>query len=95
MTVYIIRKGKIVERKGSYRESPAWVTSVITDTMQPVKHMGTGRTLESKSAFRKDTRASGCVEIGNETVKPRAPIRLDRGERRDAIRQALYKARND
>lgn len=68
--------------------------SVISDTMAPIKHMGTGRMIDSKSAFRADTKASGCIEIGNEVGKPRAPIPLDRRARRDAIRRSIYELRN-
>jgi hypothetical protein len=46
--------------------------SVISDTMEPLKHMGTGRVLDSKSKFRADTRASGCVEVGNDPAALRA-----------------------
>jgi hypothetical protein len=67
---------------------------VISDTMAPIKHMGTGQYLDSKSRFRQATRASGCVEIGNETVKPRQPIKLDSGKRREAIRKTIYELRN-
>lgn len=94
MTVYIRRNGKVVERKGATRESSGWVTGVISDNMTPIKHMGTGRMIDSKSIFRQDTKASGCIEIGNERPVARQPIPLDRGQRRDAIRKALYQARN-
>ena len=67
---------------------------VISDTMAPIKHMGTGQYLDSKSKFRAATKASGCVEIGNESIKPRAPIKLDRGKRRDDIRKSIYELRN-
>jgi len=67
---------------------------VISDSMQPLKHMGTGRILDSKSEFRKETRSSGCIEIGNEQSKPRIPIQLDRRERKEAIRKAIYQLRN-
>lgn len=67
---------------------------VISDTMNPVKHMGTGRMIDSKAKFRADTRASGCVEIGNESIKPRQSIPLDRGQRREAIKRAVYELRN-
>ncbi len=39
---------------------------VISDTMPPTKHMGTGKTHDSKAAFRADTKAVGCVEVGND-----------------------------
>lgn len=93
-TTFIRRNGKVVERKVSLRESKKWVTGAISDTMEPIKHMGTGRVIDSKSKFRADTKASGCVEIGNETPKARQPIQLDRGQRREAIRQSLYNYRN-
>lgn len=67
---------------------------VISDTMNPTKHMGTGRMIDSKSKFRADTRASGCVEIGNESIKPRQHIPLDRGQRREAIKRTIYELRN-
>ncbi len=39
---------------------------VISDTMDTLKHPGTGRMLDSKSEFRRDTRASGCLEAGTD-----------------------------
>jgi hypothetical protein len=39
---------------------------VISDTMAPARHMGTGRMHDSKAAFRADTRAAGCVEVGTD-----------------------------
>lgn len=94
MTVYIRRNGKVIERKGLDRESPGWVTGVISDTMQPTKHHGTGRVIDSKSKFRSDTKASGCYEIGTEIPRARKPIALDKGQRKDAIRKAIYDLRN-
>lgn len=67
---------------------------VISDMMNPVKHHGTGRVIDSKSRFRADTKASGCIEIGNEPIRPRHPIRLDRRERREAIQRTVYNLRS-
>lgn len=67
---------------------------VISDTMEATKHMGTGRVIDSKSKFRADTKASGCVEIGNEPIRPRIPIPLDRGQRREEIKRTIYELRN-
>jgi hypothetical protein len=67
---------------------------VISDTMAPMKHMGTGEILDSKAKFRSATRASGCIELGNETVKPRAPVKLSSEQRRNDIRKAIYDLRN-
>lgn len=67
---------------------------VISDHMEPIKHMGSGRVFDSKSAFRKETRALGMVEMGNDPIKPRKPIPLDKGQRREALHKALYELRN-
>jgi len=67
---------------------------VISDTMDPVKHHGTGAIIDSKARFRADTKASGCVEVGNEAIKSRQPIRLDRRERREAIAKSIYQLKN-
>lgn len=101
MTVYIRRPEHpkadqfgMIERSLLEREYPRNAPNVISDAMDPIKHMGTGQLIDSKAKFRTDTRASGCVEIGNETIKPRQPIKLDRRERREAIGRAIYHLRN-
>lgn len=45
---------------------------VISDTMDLTQHMATGRHVDSKSEFRKMTRAAGCEEVGNEIQRPKA-----------------------
>ena len=67
---------------------------VISDTMDPLKHHATGAIIDSKSKFRANTKASGCVELGNEPVRSRKPIRLDNRQRRDDIKRAVYNLRN-
>ena len=75
---------------------PASAPGVISDHMDPTRHMATNRMHDSKSAFRKDTKASGCIEIGSDTSisKPRKPVILDRGARRESIKQAIYELKN-
>ncbi len=48
---------------------------VVSDTMAPTRHMATGRIHDSKSEFRKDTRYSGCEEVGNDPAARRAKPR--------------------
>lgn len=45
-------------------------TQIISDEMVPTKHPADGKLYTSKAEFRRTTRAHGCVEIGNETLKP-------------------------
>ena len=89
----VYRNGKLVPKWSGPRKRQTHVY-VISDTMEPAKHMGTGKMHDSKSQFRADTKASGCVEIGNEPIRPRAPIRLDKAQRREAIQRAVYDLRN-
>ena len=101
MTVFVYRpKHPNADKRGmiplsvaraDYRKNGPYV---VSDSMQPLKHMGTGRVIDSKSLFRNETKASGCVEIGNEQPRPRQSIPLDKGSRREAIRKALYHLRN-
>jgi len=71
---------------------------VISDTMEPTRHMATGKYFTSKSEFRKETKAAGCVEVGNDSSimnpKPRKPIPLDRRKRVDDIRRTIWELKN-
>ncbi len=96
MPSYVYRNGKVVE-KGSNDDLPDHVGPyIISDIMPEMRHMATGRYHTSKSKFREDTKASGCVEYGNDPAltRPRKPIPLDRNKRRDDIRRTIYDLRN-
>lgn len=98
MTTYVYRNGKLVDKRfAEPLHSGDAATHVISDTMDATQHMASGRWHTSKSEFRKDTRAHNCIEYGNESaalLKPRKPIELDRGQRREAIRRTIYDLRN-
>jgi hypothetical protein len=98
MVTYVWRNGKCVDKR---RAKPLHYSDeapgVISDIMDPTQHMATGVFHTSKHKFREDTKASGCIEYGNDAQalpKPRKMILMDRGQRREQIRQALYQARN-
>jgi hypothetical protein len=76
-----------------HRQSKSNAPYVISDTMEPTKHMASGRLIDSKAKFRAETKATGCVELGNEPIRQRAPVRLDKRERREAIQKAMYQLR--
>lgn len=90
MTTFVLKGGKLVEKSRTSSEAPY----VISDTMDPLRHMGTGKMIDSKSRFRADTKASGCIETGDQPLRPRKPIILDKGQRREAIARAIYDLRN-
>jgi len=91
---YVYRNGKVIEADQAEPVSKPWATGVISDSMEPTRHHGTGQIHTSKAKFRADTRASGCVEIGNESMPQRQPAKLDKRQRRDDIRRAIYDLRN-
>lgn len=64
---YVYRDGQIVPKHlAGPRHRTDQATYVISDTMAPLKHMATGRIIDSKSQFRADTQAAGCEEVGND-----------------------------
>jgi hypothetical protein len=94
MTTYIYRNGRLVDKSQANDEPKLWRTSIISDIMEPTKHMASGRVIDSKARFRAETKATGCVEIGTEQIRPRAKVTLDKSQRRDAIRKSIYMLRN-
>lgn len=87
MVTYVYDKQlkKVVEKGG---DNFAFQHYIISDTMDRLKHPATGRYHDSKSKFRRDTQASGCIEVGNEKMETkRTPI--DREKRRTVLREQL------
>lgn len=67
----------------------------IPDEIAPTFHMAACKHFTSKKKFRNETKAYGCVEVGNDYIrKPRAQIVPDKRERREHIKQAIYELRN-
>lgn len=89
---YVLRDGILVDKADAaplHRE-PSRAPGYISDHMNPTQHMANGRFYDSKSEFRKATRAAGCIEVGNERLKPFSPPRLDRTRRAVDIKRAIY-----
>lgn len=64
---------------------------VITDEMPASKHPCNGLYYTSKSAFRQTTRQHGCVELGNEQIKPKEyDRRASKQKNVEAIKRAMY-----
>jgi hypothetical protein len=68
-----------------------------SDQMELTRHMASGKYFTSKKKFRDETRAYGCIEVGNETkhlTKPRKKIELNKKQRREDIKKSIYQLRN-
>lgn len=84
------------DMRGGFGNEPVSV-HVITDTMEPTRHMADGKLYTSKHKFRAATKAHGCIEVGNDAAaQPRARkyIAPDRRQRREDIKRAIYELRN-
>ena len=94
MPTLVYRNGKLVDKNiAGPRHASDPAPSVISDTMQALRHMGTGRMLDSKSQFRADTRASGCVEVGTDPAALRSAPRPEPQGVRDDVQRALAEVR--
>lgn len=69
MTVYVYRNGKLVDRNTAPPRHQGPVRGVISDDMPAMRHPITQKPMDSKSQFRAVTRAHGCVEVGNDTLR--------------------------
>lgn len=68
----------------------------IPDEMPSTFHMAACKSFTSKKKFRNETKAYGCIEVGNDYVrKGKTEVKLDRRERREHIKQAIYELRNN
>lgn len=86
----------MLESQYCYQEETDGAPYIISDDMAPTRHMADNRMYTSKAKFRRATKDAGCIEVGNETatmLKPRAPQKLDRGQRVQAIRNAIEQLR--
>lgn len=78
MPTYVMRNGKLVPKDTAPplhqpKRGLNKAVYVQSDTMPPLLHMATGQVLDSKSEFRRQTKAAGCIEVGNENPQPRKP----------------------
>lgn len=94
MTTYVYRNGKLIEK---HLAEPLHIDPkfyVISDTMNATRNHADGKVYDSKAKFRAATRAAGCIEIGNETIKPRAPVKLSNEQRAMDIKRAIEQLRS-
>jgi hypothetical protein len=91
---YIWRDGTFQEIT---KERPKAVHGVIEDTMPPTRHQVDGKIYDSKSAYRRVTKAAGCEEVGTSytTGRQRDDGRAARAERINFLREAVDRRHSD
>lgn len=87
---WVYRAGKLVPKHRAALRTMTPVRGVISDSLPDMIHPCTGKRMDSKSEFRKVTRAKGGVEVGNERMTDRrvAPG-MDSNSRKMDIAQAI------
>jgi hypothetical protein len=87
---WVYRNGRLVPKHLAPPKHTGRVRGVISDTMDALIHPCTGKLMDSKSEFRKVTKAKGGVEVGNEKlVDRRVAPGLDSETRRRDISIAM------
>jgi hypothetical protein len=78
------------------RHEKRQATYVISDTMDHMKHPATGAMIDSKSKFRAETRASGCVEVGTDPAgyRPKPKFDVSVGEVVNDVKRSIAELRS-
>lgn len=95
---WVYRNGEIVEKGGPKDIRPPVARAdmpcpmLIGDSMQAAEHVD-GKFYESKSAYRRVTKANGLIEVGNDPARFRQPKRPNREKAiEDSIDRAIARA---
>lgn len=85
-----MRGGRLVPKHSAPPLNSGRVRNVISDYLPDLIHPQTGKRMDSKSEFRKVTRARGGVEVGNERlVDRRHETGMDSNTRKADIARAM------
>lgn len=98
MTTYVMRNGELIEKEfAEPKDFDVSAPNHIRDSMDGLWHPATGRIIDSKSKFRQETKAAGCVEVGNQKDYGKRRLfkpTLDKRQRIDDIKRTIYELRN-
>lgn len=85
---------RVPEEMGKRSDLP--VPMIIGDHMDAAEHPCDGKVYESKSAFRRVTKANGCIEVGTDPqrLKKFSPRKPDRKGIREAVKMAANRVKN-
>jgi hypothetical protein len=61
---------------------------VVAD-IQPYRSMATGEMITSRSQHRDHLKATGCVEVGNEPIKPKTQSWIEQKAQKDTLRKEI------
>lgn len=73
---------------GTRVERQVCAPMVIAD-IQPYRSMATGEMITSRSQHRDHLKNTGCVEVGNETIKPKTQSWLEQKTQKETLRKEI------
>jgi hypothetical protein len=82
----------VYEVGSNYFEERTEGPAVISDslgTIHGLRNHADGRIYDGKAAFRKATRAAGCVEVGNEAPNVKPPELIGKREIGETVKRAI------
>lgn len=90
----VIERGAFLARQPLPKRSHLPTPMIATDTMEATQHPCDGRFYTSKSRFRAETRAHGCIEVGNDParLRPKSKTKPDTTSNRAALERALARS---
>ena len=91
---YVFRDGKLVPKAEAAPLNAG--PFVLRDHMDATWHPANGKRYDSKSEFRRATKAAGCIEVGDAPLVGRvsAPPKLDNRQRAEDIKRSIYQLKN-
>ena len=104
MPIYVVKCPKCESRQEIFRslanfddlpnccgirvERQVCAPMVIAD-IQPYRSMATGEMITSRSQHRDHLKNTGCVEVGNETIKPKTQSWLEQKTQKETLRKEI------
>lgn len=90
ITYVQLKDGTLVEKPGNYSpETPGPSGPTIIPDIKPYRSMIDGSIIEGRRQHREHLQANGCIEVGNEKLKPRQDTWTATAGLRDELRARL------
>ena len=100
MATFVYRNGELVEKHLAEPLVDIDYGSAfhyISDHMDPTFHHAALKRYDSKSEYRKATKAHGCIEVGSDSNYGKKRLftpKLDNRQRREDIQKTIYQLKN-
>lgn len=91
---YVQIDGELVDVTSDYTPRPRADGLLIIPDIQPYQSVITGETIAGRRQHREHLKMHGCIELGNEKMKPKPMREIPKQERREAIRKAIHDLKN-